>query len=409
VSRGIFDTALSNPVTFGGVNAVTISNRLREPSEHRPVSFSFRILAIDGGGIRGVIPATVLERFEALLAEALARYRGDPAQADVVARWDGFDPPRIADCFHLIAGTSTGALLAAGLTTTGPGPRPRLTAADCASVYQSHGAAIFHRPFARDVADHFELFYPKYPLEQLRTAISDPSVLGDGLLKDARTNVLILAFDAAAPGLRFFTNWGTPGAGGTASEPTETMVDAALASAAAPTYFDPEQLGTSRLVDGGMYAGNPALAAISMALRRTEDPVPRVPSDLFMISLGTGAWTAPLDYGSGGIIGWMQPRDGGEALLEALLGGSGDFANEAAHVLLNGSPQPSYDPNLPQATISGGPQLWRYQPTLPQPWAMDDVGKLPELKRIALEMVTYYQAELEQLAGRLIQAGPVPS
>jgi uncharacterized protein len=384
------------------------SDRLRPPSDRLPEAFSFRILSIDGGGIRGAIPATFLERFEAILADALARYRGDPAQTAVAARWDGFDPPRIADCFHLIAGTSTGGLLAAGLTTAGPDGRPRLTAADCAEVYRSHGGAIFHRPLARNVADHFELFYPKYPLEQLRTVISDPSVLGDGLLKDTRTDVLILSFDATAPGPRFFTNWGTPGAAGTAIEPAETMVEVALATAAAPTYFDPEQLGSSQMVDGGMYAGNPALAAISMALRRTEDPVPRVPADLFMISLGTGAWSAPLDCGSGGIIGWMQPRTGGEALLEALLGGSGDFANEAAHVLLNGSSERSYDPNLPQATISGGPQLWRYQPSLPQPWAMDDVSKVAELSQLAVDTVTHYQAELERLAGMLIEAGPVP-
>jgi hypothetical protein len=251
---------------------------------------------------------------------------------------------------------------------------------------------------------------PKYPLAQLRTALEDPAVLGDGLLKDARTDVLILSFDASIPGLRYFTRWGQPGAGSTATMPTETMVEVGLATAAAPTYFDPERLGRSRLVDGGVYAGNPALAAITLALRRTTQPVPSTPREIFMLSLGTGAWSAPLNYGGGGIIGWALPRTGGEALLEAMLGGSGDFANEAAHMLLNGdSPvQDTWEPALPPAHIGGGPQLWRYQPALPEPFAMDDVSKLPQLKKIGTEQANRYAHELTRVAAQLIDAGPVP-
>jgi hypothetical protein len=145
-----------------------------------------------------------------------------------------------------------------------------------------------------------------------------------------------------------------------------------------------------------------------------------------MVSLGTGAWSAPLDYGSGGILGWLWPRTGGEALIEAMLGGSGEFANEAAHLLLNGNaetappataPAPGgagappvwWEPNLPRASVGGGPQLWRYQPSLPGPWALDDVSKLPDLEHIAAEQVDTYADELQRLAGLLIDAGPVPA
>src|SRR5207248_5597404 len=168
--------------------------------------------------------------------------------------------------------------------------------------------AIFRTSLLEKVKQGFGLTAPKYPLAQLRVALEDPTVLGDGLLKDARTNVLILSFDTSMPGLRYFTSWGQPGAGSTPTTPTETMVQVALATAAAPTYFDPAALGNSRLIDGGVYAGNPALAAITLALRRTTEPVPRTPRELFMVSLGTGAWSAPLDYGGGGIIGWLEPR-----------------------------------------------------------------------------------------------------
>jgi hypothetical protein len=387
------------------VSSSTISDRLRPARDRLPESFSFRILSVDGGGIRGVIPAVFLERLEALLADAL-----EAAPAETVARWRGVGSPRIADCFHLIAGTSTGGLLAAGLTSTGPDGRPRLTAADAANIYTAYGPSIFHSSVVDKVEQGFGLTAPKYPLAQLRAALEDPAVLGDSLLKDARTGVLILSFDTSVPGLRYFTRWGQPGAGSTPATPAQTMVEVALATAAAPTYFDPEALGSSRLIDGGVYAGNPALAAISLALRRTNEPIPRTPRELFMVSLGTGAWSAPLDYGGGGIIGWLQPRTGGEALLEAMLGGSGDFANEAAHMLLNGEApaQDTWEPALPQDHVGGGPQLWRYQPALPAPFAMDDVKKLPQLKRIATELADRYADELTRLAGRLIDAGPVP-
>jgi hypothetical protein len=377
---------------------------VRPVSDRPPTSLAFRILSIDGGGIRGVIPALLLERLEALLGDALAN-----APSEIKARWQAIDSPRIADCFHLIAGTSTGGLLAAGLTTTGPGGRPKRTAADAANLYTTYGPAIFHTSIVEQIKQGFGLTAPKYPLKQLREALEDPAVLGDGLLKDARTDVLILAFDTSIPGPRYFTRWGQPGAGSSPATPTETMVQVALATAAAPTYFDPEPLASSRLIDGGVYAGNPALAAITLALRRTTDPVPRTTRELFMLSLGTGAWSAPLDYGGGGIIGWIKPGTGGEALLEAMLGGSSDFANEAAHMLLNGDApaQDTWEPALPPPHIGGGPQLWRYQPVLPEPFALDDVTKLPDLKRIGIQQGDRYADELARLAAQLINAGPV--
>lgn len=383
----------------------------RAPSDRMPEAFAFRILAIDGGGIRGVIPAVVLARLEALLQTTLVDIRKDPARMATAALWSGIDPPRVSDCFHLIAGTSTGGLLAAGLTVTGGSGRPKLSAAAMADLYLTRGPEIFHRPLLRNVADHFELLWPKYRLAQLREALQDPAVFGDALLKDARTDVLITSFDASLPGPRFFTRWGQPGAGAQPSAPPETMVEVALATSAAPTYFEPERIGDARLVDGGVYAGNPALAAIGMALRRTVDPAPRSPAELFMISLGTGAWSRPLDYGWGGILGWLEPRTGGEALLEAMLGGSGDFANEVAHLLLNGDlpPQAVWEPNLPRATVGGGPQLFRYQPALPAPYALDDVSNLPRLTEIADALVQRYAPELQRLAVRLIEAGPVPA
>ncbi len=364
----------------------------------------------------------LLAKLEALLNRTLADLRSDPAQAAVVGLWDRVDEVRISDCFHLIAGTSTGGLLVAGLTNTGTDGRPRLSAADAVRIYERHGAAIFRRPLLRNLFDHLNLFFPRYPLAQLRKVLEDPSVLGQGLLRNARTDVLITSYDTALPGPRLFTRWGAPGAGTTPDSPSETMIDASLATAAAPTYFDPETLKDARLVDGGVYAGNPALAALTMALRRTADPVPADPTEILMISLGTGAWEEKLDYGWGGTIGWLRPRKGGEALLEALLGGEGDFATEAAHMILNGwsatllpgggAPGGAtawWDPDLSPAMLGGGPQFWRYQPLLPAPWALDDVSRLGDLEQIATAMTDQYATELQRLAQVLVRAGPVPN
>lgn len=399
----------------------SVPGRVRPASASEPELGKFRVLAIDGGGIRGVIPAVLLADLEALLGSALASVRSDPAQVSSAALWEGISEPRIADCFHLIAGTSTGGLLAAGLTNAGTDRRPKLSAAEAVDAYKSHGKEIFHRSLLQSLLNPLNLLRPKYPLAQLRKVLEIRTVLGAGRLEDARTGVLIASYDLSVPGPRLFTRWGAPGAGTTPAAPEETMVQAGLATAAAPTYFDPEKLGVSRLVDGGIYAGNPALAAISMALRRTEEPRPLDPSEILLVSLGTGVWEQPLDPGWGGIIGWLRPRKGREPLLEALLGGQADFATEAAHMILNGWSEtslpgadptgpagPWWDPNLPPASVGGGPRFWRYQAALPEPWALDDVSKLSQLTDIGAAMTERYRNELERLAALLVRAGPVP-
>jgi len=406
------------------MSSARVSSQVRPPSEHEPTSDHFRILSIDGGGVRGVIPAVLLERLEELLKVALEKTRADPSAVEIAARWQIAPEPRIADCFHLIAGTSTGGLLAAALTVSDAQGRPKLSATATVDIWETHVAKIFKRPLLRNLLDHWNILLPRYPLIRLREVLEDPALFGDSLLKDARTDVLISTYDASLLRPRFFTRWGAPGASDVPTTRSETMVDAALATAAAPIYFDPHTLDLCCLVDGGMFAGNPALAAISMALRRTDDLAPRAPNELMMMSLGTGVWGRPLTYGWGGIFGWHRPRPGGGALLEALLAGQADFATEAAHMMLNGwsaTPLPTttptssgergltwWDPTLPPASLGGGPRFWRYQTPLPEPWAMDDVSRVAELKRLGLEMAQYFEDELRRIAEMLIQAGPVP-
>jgi hypothetical protein len=368
----------------------------------------FRILAIDGGGIRGVIPAVILQRLEALLAGALAA-----APPSVVAKWKEREiaAPALADCFHLIAGTSTGGLLTTSLTVPDAHGRPKLSATDSVAVYETKGSAIFARPPLRRVLDPLGLLWPRYPLRQLRAVLEAEALLGKARLAEACTDVLLTCYDTTHTTPRLLTRWSV-GARDTGPDPPSlSMVDAALATAAAPTYFDPEHAEGSYLVDGGMFAGNPVMEAITMALRRTEHPAPEDPSDLLVISIGTGSFEQPLDYGWGGVVGWLRPHKGGEALLEALLGGQGDSATQAAHMILNGWKPPAggewAGSSLPPEELGRGPLFWRYQPTLPEPWAMDDVSRVPALKQIALQAAGRYEQELRSLAEVLVAGGPV--
>ncbi len=369
----------------------------------------FRILSIDGGGIRGLIPALLLEQLEVLLEQAL-----QSAGEHEAASWRerGIVSPRIANCFHLIAGTSTGGLLTAALTTAGPGGHPKLTAAEAVSIYEKQGPAIFSLPLWRRILNPFGLLRPRYPLAQLRRVLEREALFGSAKLADACTDVLIASYDTIHTAPRLFTRWGAPGSKSIEPGRSElSMAEVALATSAAPTYFEPEDVEGTHLIDGGVYAANPAIVAVSMALRRTERPAPTVPADLLMISLGTGSWERPLDYGKGGVLGWVRPRKGGEPLLEAILDGQADSASESAHMILNGWSPPGgqtwWESTLPPALIGGGPRFWRYQPNLPDPLAMDDVGSIPTLRRIGLESASHYEQELRRLARLLVSSGPV--
>lgn len=388
------------------------ADSIRPPSGKPVADHAFRILSIDGGGIRGAIPAAFLAQLEDKLQQALAA-----AKPQVAARWreQGIDDPRISDCFHLIAGTSTGGLLAAGLAVAA-GRRPKLSAREAGRIYREHGARIFRRPWWRKLVNPFTLFFPRYPLDQLRATLEDESLLDGAGLQEVRTGIVLTSYETNTARPRLFTGWGAPGAGKEPAQPREKLADAALATAAAPTYFPPEALGASRLVDGGVFAGNPTLAAISMALRRTTPPAPLSLDDLLVVSLGTGQWDHRLEYGSGGIIGWLRPRKGGEALLEALLGGQGIFAAEAAHMMLNhweetlgidSQATAWWDPTLAPEMVGGGPRFWRYQVELPGPWGLDDYRRVADLERLGRELAERHDQELARLAAALVEHGPV--
>ena len=292
---------------------------------------AYTILAIDGGGIRGIIPGTILAYLEARLAER--------------ARGQG---PRIAEVFDLVAGTSTGGILACGLNVPGPEGRPRYQAQDLLALYQGEiGQRIFDEPEGLNRISHFFgslTSRSKFAPGPLEKALQD--YCGDARLSQACTDLLITAYNTEAKRPFYFKSSDCRRQPDIEDFP---LWEIARATSAAPTYFPPRQVaydGTLKvmdqdfqvlrkqlthlsLVDGGVFANNPAMLAYIEAVanwrlqrqlagrraftsRGMSAEVAHDSSEVpfFMLSLGTGETGAPYPYEEvtrWGLIEWVRP------------------------------------------------------------------------------------------------------
>lgn len=269
-----------------------------------------RILSIDGGGIRGIIPARVLEALETRLGAASR------------------------DIFHLIAGTSTGGIIACGLAAG-------LSAKSLADLYAAQGRTIFSHSFGRELSTLGGLAGPDFDAAPLEGILN--GILGDQWLDSVTgCEILIPSYAIQLPmpmiedgdqvtSLRaphLFTSWQARGIrlapGQTAQSFNFNLKDIARATSAAPTYFAParifNQAGAAyALVDGGLFANVPSLAALTAAMDLYG------PDHTFIIvSLGTGTLERVIPYEDAkdwGLAGWVRP------VLSVALDGSADLTN----------------------------------------------------------------------------------
>ena len=355
-----------------------------------PPTDRYRILCVDGGGIRGLIPALVLAELEAKLIQGA----GENA--------------RISDYFNMMAGTSTGGLVALSLTTPDlddPG-RPKLTAGDLASFYVEDGCAIFHRSFAQKLRTLGGYLGPKYELGPLRKAVQNR--LGTANISGALRELVVTAYDMTNRDPYFFKRRRARAT----AERDFPIVDAALATSAAPTYFPSHDVDGRALVDGGVFAANPVIAAIAEALKVTPPGEPGLsPEDLLVVSLGTGIHEDGFSQSAvsrWGKVSWILPKRGEPPVLSAVLGGAADGADHWAHMLLN-HPDGEADPQPDE--IGRGPRYFRFQVELGTPIAMDDPGETGPGKALPLAAQALLEAqagELDEVAARLLAAGPLP-
>ncbi|HWR15082.1 MAG TPA: CBASS cGAMP-activated phospholipase [Terriglobales bacterium] len=229
------------------------------------------VLAIDGGGIRGIIPATILAELEKRL--------GKP----------------IHEMFDLIAGTSTGGIIAVAIgsgANTGEPYHP----ADLVRLYVENGPEIFRKSW---ITDARKWVRPKYSPDALERILL--KFFGDTELASARVPLLIGSYDIEGQIPFFFKSQRIP------KDPNYNwkLREVARATSAAPTFFPPVKLSNEyhesyTLVDGGVCINNPAVAAFAEAHHIYGD------GDYLIVSIGTGDRQDNLKFSAVKNWGMMQ-------------------------------------------------------------------------------------------------------
>jgi predicted acylesterase/phospholipase RssA len=342
-----------------------------------------RVLSIDGGGVRGVIPARLLVEVE--------RISGKP----------------INKLFDVIAGTSTGgiiALLLAHPGATGKGP---LSASDVLDLYRSEMTRIFPPLDVQELREWWDdrkgpsvfsqrlgaALMPHHygNARYLPTGLEDAldRMLGDARLGDAVVDVVVPAYDMRGRRPVLFRS-SEARAG---REPNLAMKLVARATSAAPTYFPPLRLqdesGDRVLVDGGLVANNPVTLALFDALERAADG-----RDAVIVSLGTGLAPAETDT-----YEEIWSRSWG-ALAMGLLGVVFDGTSELSHELVTRM--------LDRA--EGNHRYWRFQTELrgcsPR---LDDSSaeNAAKLLDLAESIATEQHDELRRVVDALTVPAPV--
>jgi hypothetical protein len=278
-----------------------------------------RILVIDGGGIKGVVPASFLAHIEEALPQNLAGY------------------------FDLIAGTSTGGIIALAL---GLG----LSAKQTLAFYEQHGPNIFYgNPRFRACRRWFRAKYDPRPL---RSALQE--VFGQRTLGESTKRLVIPAFNIDTGEVHV---WKTSHHPRLERDYKSHVLDVALSTAAAPTYFPTHRLATGTpLIDGGMWANNPIALALVEAIGILNWPR----DELRVLSLGCTTTPLNVDWGrshSLGKFGW---------------------AEKIADVFMTG--QSSGAMGMAQHLIPDRNNIVRISPIVGERYELDSRDEIPSLK-----------------------------
>jgi patatin-like phospholipase/acyl hydrolase len=264
-----------------------------------------QVLAIDGGGIRGIIPATILAELERITGK------------------------RIFQLFDLIAGTSTGGILALALTRPSPANKKKAAykASDLIDFYIANGPHIFATNIWHQICGSVaDAFGPRYPAKQLESALW--TYFGDTRLSQALTPTLIPSYDLRGVvvhpnGTVDLNQGGQPvffSSEKAKADPAHFdffMKHIARATSAAPSYFAPARIQPAiggdwmEMVDGGVFANNPAMCAYTEALKILKpNPKDKDAMDISVISIGTGELTLKMDLNAAesfGELQWIKP------------------------------------------------------------------------------------------------------
>jgi len=288
---------------------------------------AYRILSIDGGGIRGLVTTILLQRITAT---------------------PGLE--NLLDSIDLVAGTSTGGILALGIAHG-------LDLARIRKLYAQKGPKIFDDSWLDDLVDLGRLRGAEYDNKNLRRELQ--KLFGKTTLGQLKKRVLITSFDLDNNDPRrrswkpkLFHNF--PGANNDRAEP---VFKVGLYTSAAPTFFP----SVDGFIDGGVYANNPSMCALAQAQDRRYTPTPAL-DEVRLFSVGTGT---SLHYIKGknhdwGFVQWAKP------LIDLMMDGTVGIADYQCRQILDR-------------------RYHRLAPVFPagKTFPMDDVSKIPQLEQFA--------------------------
>jgi len=251
-----------------------------------------KILSIDGGGLRGIIPLMILQKLEEIKQK------------------------RITELFDLFAGTSTGGLISCGISLKGENNKPKYTLEDLKNVYLDQGGKIF--PQKSWLGQKFNMiksvFKPEFSDNGLNEVLKN--IMQDYLLTDCLKPLFISSYDVKNNQPLFFKSRHA------AINPDENarLYDICRATSAGPTYLPAHSFIFDRkevvCIDGGVFINNPALGALVevskycdyYGIDKTDTKFNF--NNLMILSLSTGHYNGSitkkdaLDWGK---IGWIKP------------------------------------------------------------------------------------------------------
>lgn len=245
----------------------------------------FRILSLDGGGLRGLAELIILKEIEEMTGK------------------------RIYELFDLIVGTSTGGIIACGLTASKNG-RPILTVDKLIDLYFANGDKIFPRQdnyIKKAYRSIRSLFMPEYSYKGLDEKLTE--YFGDIRLSEVLTPIIVTSYDVAHNEIIMFKS----------RRSKESFFDLSLkdvcrATSAAPTYLSSYKLNYMNvnriLIDGGISVNNPSMVAISDVLKNVYGTENIKVEDIQLLSLGTGFMSEDLGYKKTwrwGKVQWAKP------------------------------------------------------------------------------------------------------
>lgn len=338
-----------------------------------------RILSLDGGGIRGIISCVILKYIEEQLQKL-----DDPKA-------------RLGDYFDLVAGTSTGGILAAILLFPDENNKAKFSVETALDLYAKHGETIFNVSLWQRLINPFGLFAEKISQNSLEKQLNE--VFGNLEIKNFIKPSLITSYDIFHRKAKFFTSH-------EAHSNLENFYakDVCRATSAAPTYFEPAKIKSLygqefTLIDGGVYANSPALCAFAEAgkipfstlLSDPEKPDFPDIKDLLIVSVGTGevkkAYTFR-QFENAGKVKWIQP------LIDILLSANAettDYQLQKMYAKAGNRTARNYHRLMPELKNASSD--------------MDDVSakNIQELIQAGLSFIDQNKKELGEIAKKLVK------